>query len=110
MICLSSPPSTPPPQLPDQNPYQPTLLGGRDPLADLGGGTWKSGFARYGVLLFLCTLALLLYIDRVCIGQAATQIKKDLGLTDAHMGWAFNAFMIAYCVLEVPTGHWGDRF
>ena len=24
---------------------------------------------RYGVLFFLCTLALLLYIDRVCIGE-----------------------------------------
>ena len=27
--------------------------------------------ARFGVLFFLCTLALILYIDRACIGQAA---------------------------------------
>lgn len=67
-------------------------------------------YVRYGVLFFLCTLALVLYIDRVCIGQAEKSIREDLGLTKEHMGWIFNAFMIAYCVLEVPTGHWGDRF
>jgi MFS family permease len=65
---------------------------------------------RYGVLAFLCTLALVLYIDRVCIGQAETSIREELGLTKSHMGWIFNAFMLAYCLFEVPTGHWGDRF
>ena len=79
-------------------------------VGDSGPQVTRATFARYGVLLFLCTLALLLYIDRVCIGQAATHIKREFGLTDAHMGWVANAFMIAYCVLEVPTGHWGDRF
>jgi MFS family permease len=62
------------------------------------------------VLAFLCTLALLLYIDRVCIGQAATSIRRDLSLSETQMGWVFNAFILAYCVFEVPTGHWGDRF
>jgi len=65
---------------------------------------------RFVVLAFLCTLALLLYIDRVCIGQAATSIRRDLGLTETGMGWVFNAFILAYCFFEVPTGHWGDRF
>ena len=65
---------------------------------------------RYRVLFFLGTLSLLLYIDRVCIGQAETSIRAELGLTKSHMGWIFNAFMLAYCLFEVPTGHWGDRF
>ena len=26
---------------------------------------------RFGVMAFLCSMALLLYVDRVCIGQAA---------------------------------------
>ena len=65
---------------------------------------------RYGVLFFLCTLALLLYIDRICIGQAETWIRKELGFTKSDMGWVFNAFMLAYCLFEVPTGHFGDRF
>jgi len=66
--------------------------------------------ARYGVLFFLGTLSLLLYIDRVCIGQAETWIREELSLTKTDMGWIFNAFMLAYCLFEVPTGHWGDRF
>src|SRR5262245_11240242 len=65
---------------------------------------------RYGVLCFLGPLSLLLYLDRVCIGQAETWIREELGLTKSHMGWIFNAFMLAYCLFEVPTGHWGDRF
>src|SRR5689334_10223413 len=65
--------------------------------------------ARLGVLAFLCTLALLLYIDRVCIGQAASHIRKEFGLSEQQMSWVFNAFLLAYCLFEVPAGHWGDR-
>src|SRR5262245_33149285 len=66
--------------------------------------------ARYLVLAFLCTLALLLYIDRVCIGQAEQSIRAELGLSKAEMAWVFTAFTLAYCLFEVPTGHWGDRY
>jgi MFS family permease len=70
----------------------------------------RQTLGRYGVLFFMCTLALLLYIDRICIGQAETLIRADLRLSKSSMAWVFNAFMIAYCLFEVPTGHWGDRF
>jgi MFS family permease len=66
--------------------------------------------ARFGVLAFLCTLALLLYIDRVCIGQAASHIRKEFELSEQQMSWVFNAFLLAYCLFEVPAGHWGDRY
>ena len=65
---------------------------------------------RYGVLAFLCTLAMILYIDRVCIGQAAKPIQDELGLSKTQMAWVFNAFALAYCLFEVPIGHWGDRY
>jgi MFS family permease len=70
----------------------------------------RPSLARYGVLFFLCTLALLLYVDRICIGQAAQAICDELHLTKTHLGWANTAFIIAYCFFEVPTGNWGDRF
>src|SRR5436305_10295649 len=66
--------------------------------------------ARFGVLFFLCTLALLLYIDRICIGQAAKSICDELHLTKTHLSWANIAFIVAYCLFEVPTGNCGDRF
>ena len=65
--------------------------------------------ARYWVIAFAVTLAVIQYIDRVCIAQAAPQVSADLGLTKAQMGWVFSAFALAYALFEIPTGYWGDR-
>jgi sugar phosphate permease len=65
---------------------------------------------RFGVLGMLSSLAFILYLDRVCIGQAATAIQHDLNLSKTEFGYALGAFTIAYGLFEVPTGHWGDRF
>src|SRR5262245_9087789 len=72
--------------------------------------TEQPTYVRLGVLFFLCTLALVLYLDRVCIGQAEKDIRESLYLTKEHMSWVYNAFILAYCLFEVPMGHWGDRF
>jgi MFS transporter, ACS family, glucarate transporter len=64
---------------------------------------------RYKVLGLLGSLAFVLYLDRVCIGQAAVSIQRDLGLTKTQFGYALGAFTIAYGLFEVPTGRWGDR-
>lgn len=65
--------------------------------------------ARYWVLVFAITLAVIQYIDRVCISQAAPNIKRSLGLLDWEMGWVFSAFTLAYALFEIPTGYLGDR-
>ncbi|MGL4461956.1 MAG: hypothetical protein ACRC1K_07360, partial [Planctomycetia bacterium] len=65
---------------------------------------------RYGVLAFLCALTFILYLDRVCLGQATTSIMEELSLTEDHMALVNVAFMIPYALFEVPIGHWGDRF
>src|SRR2546429_72059 len=65
---------------------------------------------RYGVMGYLCSLAFILYLDRVCIGQAGTAMKRALELSDTQWGFVGGAFMLAYAVFEVVTGHWGDRF
>ena len=41
---------------------------------------------RYGVLAFLGAMTFVLYLDRVCIGQAAPQIQKELGISETWMG------------------------
>jgi ACS family glucarate transporter-like MFS transporter len=65
---------------------------------------------RYGVLGFLAAMTFVLYLDRVCIGQAAPQIQEDLKISNTWMGVVFAAFTLAYAVFEVPTGRWGDRY
>jgi MFS family permease len=55
-------------------------------------------------------LAIITYIDRVCISQAAPLIKKDLGLSEWQLGWVFSAFTISYALFEIPGGWMGDRF
>jgi MFS family permease len=63
---------------------------------------------RYWVIVFSVTLAIITYIDRVCISQAAPLMMKDLGLTKVEMGWAFTAFAVAYAIFEIPGGFLGD--
>jgi MFS family permease len=65
--------------------------------------------ARYVTIAFSIALAVITYIDRVCIGQAAPAIRSDLGLTAIEMGWAFSVFGWAYALFEIPGGWLGDR-
>ncbi|MCC6510414.1 MAG: MFS transporter [Pirellulaceae bacterium] len=64
---------------------------------------------RNVVLLFAVTLAIITYVDRVCISQAAPMIQEELGLTKVQMGYAFTAFGLAYAIFEIPGGWLGDR-
>jgi MFS transporter, ACS family, glucarate transporter len=64
---------------------------------------------RYWVIVFAITLAVITYVDRVCISKAAPLIQHDLGLTKQQMGYAFAAFGWAYALMEIPGGWLGDR-
>jgi len=63
---------------------------------------------RYWVIVFAITLAVITYIDRVCISKAAPLIQHDLNLTRQQMGYAFAAFGWAYALMEIPGGWLGD--
>lgn len=54
-------------------------------------------------------LAIIMYIDRVCISQAAPAIRADLRLSAIQMGWAFSVFGWAYALFEIPGGWLADR-
>ena len=69
----------------------------------------KAAQVRHGVLRFAATLAILTYVDRVCISQAAPFMQEELGLTARGMGLAFSAFAWAYALFEIPGGWLGDR-
>ena len=54
-------------------------------------------------------LAIVTYIDRVCISQAAPLVSQDLGLTKVQMAWVFSVFGWAYALFEIPGGWLADR-
>src|SRR5262245_22472468 len=64
---------------------------------------------RYRVILFAIALAVIQYIDRVCISQAMPDIAHDLGFKDWQRGLVFSAFGLAYALFEIPTGWLGDK-
>lgn len=64
---------------------------------------------RHLVVVFAVALAVVTYIDRVCISQAAPIMSTDLGLDSRGMAWAFTAFGWAYALCEIPGGYLGDR-
>ncbi len=65
--------------------------------------------ARFVVLLFLCTLAGVLYLDRICISKAIPSMQREIpGLSDIQVTFVAMAFTLAYGIFEIPTGRWGD--
>jgi ACS family glucarate transporter-like MFS transporter len=64
---------------------------------------------RYVTTAYAMLLAIVMYLDRVCISQAAPAMTQDLGLTRLQMGWALSVFAWAYALFEVPGGWLGDR-
>jgi ACS family glucarate transporter-like MFS transporter len=64
---------------------------------------------RYGVVLLAIGLAVLSYVQRVAISQAAGPISRDLHISKQQMGLVFGAFGLAYALFEIPMGLLGDR-
>ena len=69
----------------------------------------KPSRARYGVVGLAIGLAVLSYVQRVAISQAAGPISHDLHLSKAQMGFVFGAFGLSYALFEIPIGLLGDR-
>jgi MFS family permease len=64
---------------------------------------------RYKVVTLTVLLAMVTYLDRVCISKLAPDIMRDLGLSTVQMGYVFSSFALAYALFEIPTAWWADR-
>src|SRR5205085_3151064 len=64
---------------------------------------------RCRVLILLCSLTTLTYLDRICISIVGVRLKADLGLNNEQFGWVLAAFALAYALFEIPSGALGDR-
>ncbi|MEX2140979.1 MAG: MFS transporter [Pirellulales bacterium] len=65
---------------------------------------------RYRVVGMLVLMALLLYLDRFCIGAATPAMIAELGVNKEEFGRAVGAFFLAYALVQVPAGWLSDRF
>src|SRR6202162_4602951 len=62
------------------------------------------------VLLIICLMYLILYVDRVNISTAAPLIKAELDLSNTQLGLAFSAFAYPYALFQLIGGYFGDKF
>lgn len=58
---------------------------------------------RRRIIPFLLILYVAAYLDRINVGFAALEMKKDLGLSDAVYGLGAGLFFVGYFLFEVPS-------
>jgi MFS transporter, ACS family, glucarate transporter len=69
----------------------------------------SAGACRYAVVAALFILAMITYIDRVCISTAKEPIAAAMALSDSAMGLVFSAFALGYALAQIPSGWFADR-
>jgi sugar phosphate permease len=71
---------------------------------------YRGTHVRWVVLLLLCLMYMITYLDRVSLANTAPLIMKEFGFSKITMGVIFSAFIWAYAIFQVPGGWMGDRF
>ena len=62
------------------------------------------------VLLLLCLMYFITYVDRVNIATAGPLIKDEFQLSNTELGLVFSAFAYPYAIFQVIGGSVGDKF
>jgi len=65
---------------------------------------------RYYVVALTTAMAVMLYLDRICVSLLERYIREDLGFGSVESGWFLSAFFWAYALGQVPAGWLADRF
>lgn len=68
----------------------------------------RASHARYWVVVFALTLAILAYIDRVALSKAAPRVQEALGINEQNWGLVVGMFGLGYALFEIPGGFLGD--
>ncbi|HEU0229706.1 MAG TPA: MFS transporter [Burkholderiaceae bacterium] len=62
------------------------------------------------ILMVMCLLYFISYIDRVNISVAAPLIRDEMGLSNLELGLVFSAFAYPYAAMQIFGGWLADRF
>lgn len=65
------------------------------------------GYANYALVL-LTAVNLVNYLERNAIFALFEPVKRDLGLSDAHLGWLGSAYVLVFSLASLPAGVLGD--
>ncbi len=67
-------------------------------------------FIRYLILGLTTAVAVLLYLDRYCLGFVAPFIRENLRLSNAQIALVLDAFFYTYALGQIPCGWLSDRY
>jgi sugar phosphate permease len=70
----------------------------------------KGKRATTHVLVLLCVMYFITYVDRVNVSTAAAAFGKEFGLSKTELGFVFSAFAYPYLVFQVIGGWLGDKY
>lgn len=67
-------------------------------------------YRRGWIAVFLFSLSMINYMDRIALSIAAKPIEREFHLTAVGMGYLFSSFIWSYAVFLLPMGFLVDRF
>ncbi len=67
-------------------------------------------YRRGWVAVFLFTLAMINYMDRIALSIAAKAVQTEFHISTIKMGYLFSSFVWSYAVFLLPMGFLIDRF
>ena len=65
---------------------------------------------RFAVLMFLCLIAVISYVQRTGINSVKKPICDDVGIDTEEFGMLGSAWLVGYAIMQVPGGWLADRF
>ncbi|MFZ9792272.1 MAG: MFS transporter [Gemmataceae bacterium] len=65
---------------------------------------------RFGMIAITTLVAVMLYLDRVCLSIVGSDIRENLKFTEIEFARLLSAFFWAYAFCQIPAGWIGDRF
>lgn len=65
---------------------------------------------RWIILALTVCVAVLLYLDRYCLGYITPYVREGFGLTSGETGFMLGAFFLTYAYGQLPGGWLADRF
>jgi ACS family glucarate transporter-like MFS transporter len=79
-------------------------------MASASSSTARPSRVRYLVLALTTMVAVLLYLDRICLAFAEGYVREELGITKSEMAIVLSSFFWTYAIGQLPGGWLSDRY